>query len=35
MTQINHAHQVSALGMYGLPLSMGLGVFPKMILVHR
>jgi hypothetical protein len=34
MTQTNHVHQASAFGMYGLPLSMGSGVCPEIILVH-
>jgi hypothetical protein len=34
MTQTNHAHRVSALGMFGLPLPIGAGDCPKMIVVH-
>jgi len=34
MTQTNHTHRVSALGMYGLPLPIGPEVCPEMILVH-
>ena len=34
MTQTDHVNHASTLGMYDLPLPMGPGICPEMILVH-